>query len=59
MEVKGTEKVLCLEHEWEGKELHLQYAHETLKYLARLWGGKVRLRTLVRNSFQILESDGQ
>lgn len=59
VEMKSNEKILLLEHEWEGKDLQLQYAHETLKYIARLWGGKVRLRTVVRASYQILESDGE
>lgn len=58
VEVKKAENVLYLEHEWEGKELHIKYAHETLKYIARLWGGKVRLRTQVRNTGQILETEG-
>lgn len=57
MEVQKADRVLCLEHEWEGKELQIKYAHETLQYIARLWGGKVRLRTKVRNTGQILESE--
>lgn len=58
MEVKGRERVLVLEQEWEGRELLLDYAHQTLKYIARLWGAPVRLRTMVRHAFQTLESDG-
>lgn len=57
-EVKKAENVLYLEHEWDGRELQIKYAHETLKYIARLWGGKVRLRTQVRNTGQILETEG-
>lgn len=57
-EVKKSENILYLEHEWEGKELQIKYAHETLKYVAHLWGGKVRLRTQVRNTGQILETEG-
>ncbi len=57
-EVKKGENVLYLEHEWEGRELNIKYAHETLKYVAHLWGGKVRLRTQVRNTGQILETEG-
>jgi stage V sporulation protein R len=57
MEVQKADRVLCLEHEWEGKELQIKYAHETLQYIARLWDGKVRLRTTVRNTGQILESE--
>lgn len=57
IEVKRSENVLYLEHEWDGKELQIKYAHETLKYIAQLWGGKVRLRTRVRNTGQILEAE--
>lgn len=58
LEVKGKGNTLLLDHEWEGRELQLEYAHETLKHIAGLWGGKVQLRTMVRNTHQILESDG-
>ncbi|HWQ75376.1 MAG TPA: SpoVR family protein [Syntrophomonas sp.] len=57
IEMQKADRILCLEHEWEGKELQIKYAHETLQYIARLWGGKVRLRTKVRNTGQILESE--
>jgi stage V sporulation protein R len=57
-EVKGKNNILMLDHEWEGRELQLEYAHETLKHIANLWGSKVQLRTMVRNSYQILETDG-
>jgi stage V sporulation protein R len=57
MEVKGKNHVLVLEHEFEGRELQLEYAHQTLKHIAHLWGSRVQLRTMVRNSYQILETD--
>jgi stage V sporulation protein R len=59
MEVGANNSLLMLEHEWDGRELQLEYAHQTLKHLAQLWGGKVRLRTMVRSSYQILETDGE
>ncbi|KUG03747.1 spovr-like protein [hydrocarbon metagenome] len=52
----GTGNILNLEHEWDGRELLEDYAHHTLKYVARLWGHKVRLR--IHGAFKILESDG-
>ncbi|NLW92025.1 MAG: SpoVR family protein [Syntrophomonadaceae bacterium] len=58
-EVRGRERTLLLEQEWDGRELLLDYAHQTIKYIARLWGARVRLRTMVRNTFQILETDGE
>jgi stage V sporulation protein R len=58
MEIKGRNRILVLDHEWEGRELQLEYAHETLKHISSLWEGKVQLRTMVRNTRQILENDG-
>ncbi len=52
-----TDNILLLEHEWEGRDLHIPYALETLKYLATLWGNTVRLKTMVRGSRQLLESN--
>ena len=59
VEVGANNSLLMLDHEWDGRELQLEYAHQTLKHLAELWGGKVRLRTMVRSSYQILETDGE
>ncbi len=56
-EVGKKDRLLMLEHEWDHRELQLEYAMHTIKYIARLWDARVRLRTLVRNSFQILEAD--
>lgn len=52
-------KILHLEPEWDGRELLLDYAHQTIKYLARLWGNKVRLRVQINGEFKILESAGE
>lgn len=59
VEVGAQNGVLMLEHEWDGRELNLEYAHHTIKHIAQLWGKKVRLRTRVRNSYQIMETDGE
>lgn len=59
MEVKSADNTLMLEHEWDGKELQLQYAQETIKYIAELWKSRVSLRTTVRASTYVLESDSQ
>ncbi len=52
----GSENILHLEHEWDGRELLEDYAHQTLKYIARLWGHEVRLR--IHGALKILVSDG-
>lgn len=57
-EVGPRNQVLLLEHEYDGRELQLEYAHQTLKHLSQFWGGTVRLRTKVRDTQQLLESDG-
>lgn len=54
----GKGNTLKLEHEWDGRELHLDYAHQTLKYLARLWGHKVELRIKINGAYQNLVTDG-
>lgn len=59
MEVKSKNDILFLDHEWNSRELNMEYAHQTLKHIAFLWKSKVQLRTVVRTSYQILESDGE
>jgi stage V sporulation protein R len=39
---KGT---LTLEHVYDGRELELGYAKQTMKHVRELWGGRVELRT--------------
>jgi stage V sporulation protein R len=51
-------RILYLEQEWDGRELLLDYAHQTIKYIARLWGNKVRLRTRINDEYKLLESAG-
>ncbi|MCC5911807.1 MAG: SpoVR family protein [Clostridiaceae bacterium] len=56
-EVIDKDRSLLLEHQYDGRELELPYAYETLKYIARLWGGKVRLKTIVSNTNQMIICD--
>ena len=37
--------ILTLEHVFDGRELEMSYAKETLKYIQELWGRKVKLIT--------------
>lgn len=55
----GSENTLYLEQEWDGRQLLADYTHETLKYVARLWGDKVRLRTKDLGPFKLYQSDGK
>lgn len=45
-----NENTLILNHQYDGRELNLTYATETLKYIQTLWGGKVVLKTYLSNS---------
>lgn len=47
LEVAFKDHSLTLIHEYDGRELNLSYAYESLKYIATLWGGKVYLKTVV------------
>lgn len=48
-EVSPKDNSLLLFHEYDGRELELNYAYETLKYLVTLWGRSVSLKTVVNN----------
>ena len=48
---KGT---LVLQHAFDGRELELNYAKETVKYVVDLWGGKVDLRTTLNAKNKII-----
>ncbi|NLU50297.1 MAG: SpoVR family protein [Syntrophomonadaceae bacterium] len=55
-EMSVSSRMLVLEHEYDGRDLDLTYALETLRYVANLWGGKVMLYTYVKSSPRILEA---
>ncbi len=55
VEVEEKNGVLMLEHEWDGRDLQSEYAQQTLKQVANIWGRKIRMRTRVKNSYQIIE----
>lgn len=48
---KGT---LVLEHIFDGRDLELTYAKETLKYVAELWGNKVELKTRLQDKAKVI-----
>ncbi len=51
------EGTLILAHEYDGRELELGYAYETLKYIVELWGGKVTISTLLDGKKKIITCD--
>lgn len=61
IDLNKRDYTLTLEHVYDGRELELSYAKETLRYLGKLWGYKVRLNTTDRNgeSFILLCDNGK
>ncbi len=41
---------LILEHDCDGRELHLEYLENTLKYIHQLWGRTVTVKTKLAGS---------
>jgi stage V sporulation protein R len=46
--------VLVLEHVYDGRELEMNYAKETIKYIAELWGDRVDIKTKLNNKDKIV-----
>jgi stage V sporulation protein R len=57
IDVSKTDRKLVLEHVCDGRELELNYAEKTLKYIFDLWGHKVVLRTQFDNKKTLLICD--
>lgn len=51
----GHARKLFLAHDHEGRDLQLEYAEKTLRYLHELWGHEVVLRTIVNGKSVLLE----
>lgn len=47
--ISVEKNVLALEHVFDGRELDMNYAKETVKYIVDLWGGRVELSTKLNN----------
>ncbi|SNX52696.1 SpoVR family protein [Thermoanaerobacterium sp. RBIITD] len=45
IDMSKKDKTLTLEHVFDGRELNVKYAEETLKYAVELWGHRVILKT--------------
>lgn len=57
LEYLKNDNVLLLDHEYDGRELELNYAYETLKHLEDLWEGKVMLSTVIEGRKKIITCD--
>ena len=49
IDLNKKDNTLTLEHVYDGRELELVYAKETLKHLQSLWGGKVSIITKTKD----------
>ena len=58
-ELVQKDNTLILEHQFEGKELELNYAYETMKQISNIWDGKVVLSTLLDNKRKVITCDEQ
>lgn len=60
-DTKKSDNTLLLKHLFDGRELEVTNTFETLKYIARLWGGKVILETTMNKSKKkiLCSSDGK
>lgn len=54
IDLNKRDYTLTLEHVFDGRELELSYAKETLRYLGKLWGYRVRLNTKDRNGEEFI-----
>ncbi|MDD3364804.1 MAG: SpoVR family protein, partial [Syntrophomonas sp.] len=54
----SSDNILDMVPDQDDRELLLDYAQQTLKYIARLWGHKVRLHIKVNGVYRMLEFDG-
>jgi stage V sporulation protein R len=52
------ERTLYLEHDFDGRELDIEYAEKTLAYLHQLWGHTVMLETFLDDKRHHLVHDG-
>ena len=48
-DMQKNDRTLILKHHYDNRELHLNYASETLKHIQSLWGSKVILKTVLNN----------
>jgi stage V sporulation protein R len=50
----NNSRCLFLKHSHDGRDLQLEYAEKTLKYLRQLWGREVLLETIINEKKSLL-----
>jgi stage V sporulation protein R len=59
LEMVQKDNMLILEHQYEGRELELSYAYETIKHIVDLWEGKIMLVTKIDDKRKVIICDEQ
>lgn len=59
VDMSKKEKILTLEHVYDGRELQAKYLEETLRYVQDLWGRKVLLKTKHKDEVATILCDEQ
>jgi len=59
LELVQKDNMLILEHQYDGRELELGYAYETIKHVVDLWDGKVMLATMLDEKRKVIVCDEQ
>ncbi|WP_237714824.1 hypothetical protein [Pelosinus fermentans] len=45
---------MILEHDFDGRELELEFAKDAIKYIASLWGEEVKIQTKLNGQNKVL-----
>ena len=56
VDLNRKDNALTLEHVFDGRELEMVYAKETIKYIQKLWGGKVSLISKTKDGKEFIIS---
>ena len=56
-DMQKNDRTLILKHHYDERELHLNYASETLKHIQSLWGGRVILKTTLNDTERCIRCD--
>ena len=57
IEMVQKDNTLILEHQYDGRELELNYAYETIKHIADLWDGKIMVATFIDDKRRVIICD--
>lgn len=59
IELVEKDNTIVLEHQYDGRELEMNYAYETIKHVVDIWDGKVVLQTFLEGKHKTIICDEQ